>query len=649
MRFTEVSQPTKLSMESLENREVPAAFGVPWGNAQNLTVSFAADGVKVAPYEQVNNWASNSLYSSLGKNMSQATWQDEALKAVQTWAAPANINVGLIPDNNMAFGPDGASFSAAKPADLRYGAIPQSNEVAAITTPYNLISGNRAGDVILNANTAFTVGGANGTKDLYSVLLNESANALGLSDTNTQSSARYGRYTGVRSGLSTTDVTDIQAMYGARQNDGFEGLFGNSTIETATPLTSTLTSGIYIAFADASIASLSDVDTYKVSTLGNTSTVQVRLNTAGVSLFTGTVEVYNSAKQLVATKSITTPTQGDISMSFVANPNINFWVRVKPSQQNVFGVGTYKLRVGLNADPKPLEPAAVLPYVKYGTDGGTDNLITGARNLTYTTPGYAANTNFTVRGVIESGSDRDMYAVTVPLTSKPMSITIDPGQSFQIQPEVHVFSDVNYKWVQPTKLVQSTDGRWVAQFPGQLAGTKLYLGVKNIDGVTTSGEYEMTVDFNTPVVETQTLVQGITSTANSLNTVSLAVPESTFFHFGVEAWNTPSKGTGTHILMSIINSAGTTVATLSANSGLNSMQTYLMAGNYTVRFQSKDSNGNNNGGANYKWSAMRLSDPIDVYDPLDPGNQTPPVVVKPVNPIDDIWFISNPWSDPIGG
>ena len=38
----------KLRVEPLEGREVPAAFGLPWGNAGHLTLSFAPDGTSVA-------------------------------------------------------------------------------------------------------------------------------------------------------------------------------------------------------------------------------------------------------------------------------------------------------------------------------------------------------------------------------------------------------------------------------------------------------------------------------------------------------------------------------------------------------------------------------------------------------------------------
>ena len=38
---------TRLAVEGLEPRDVPATFGIPWANGTALTVSFAPDGADV--------------------------------------------------------------------------------------------------------------------------------------------------------------------------------------------------------------------------------------------------------------------------------------------------------------------------------------------------------------------------------------------------------------------------------------------------------------------------------------------------------------------------------------------------------------------------------------------------------------------------
>lgn len=652
-------RPAELHLDPLERRDQPSVFGVPWANAQNLTLSFANDGVQVAPYQLVTQPQLSQLFSKLNGTMSTAAWQFEILKAFQTWAAPANINIGLVPDNGAAFGPEGADFGLAPGGELRLGAMGLSGEVAAVSTPYHLLSGNRAGDVVLNTAQNYSIGGANGTRDLYSVLLNEAANALGLDDSVDSTSARYGRYTGVRTGISPGDVLQITRMYGARQNDAYDTATGNSTFATATPL-AFLTPfgqfGVFIATATGSIASTSDIDTYRVTTRSDTSTLYVRLNTAGRSLFTGTVEVFNAAQQLVATRSITNPLSGDINFSVggVAK-NANYFVRVTPARTDAFGVGTYRVQVGSNVDPRIYTPSDPSAFISYPADNGTKDWIQTAQPLTYGTPGFAPGTRYIVRSELEVGGDHDTYSVTVPATGQPLSVVIDPGKSFQIKPEVYLYR-AGYFWVDPLRLVQSPDGRFVAQSRAPLtAGETIYLEVRAAGGSTAGGQYQMTVDFNTPQADSKKLAEGQMATWNAVHQVSMAVPESTFFHFTLEAWKNvlPGSpyGTGAGVRADILNGSGQLVTSFAADSGLNSVQVFLTTGTYTVRFTGLNSSGQVSGGAWYQFRGARLSDPIDVYDPNDQGTQTPPVTVTyldPTDDADDMWFIADPWSDPIG-
>ena len=88
------SRPSKkqfqLTVQSLEDRTVPAVFGNPWADARHLTISFVPDGTAV------NGAASNLFQTMQGQS---ATWQREILRALQTWVAAANIDVDLVPDS----------------------------------------------------------------------------------------------------------------------------------------------------------------------------------------------------------------------------------------------------------------------------------------------------------------------------------------------------------------------------------------------------------------------------------------------------------------------------------------------------------------------------------------------------------------------
>jgi hypothetical protein len=653
-----LKRPTRLKLETLEHRDQPTVFGVPWANAQNLTLSFASDGVKAAPINGYGDYSISELFKELNTNIPTATWQFEILKAFQTWAAPANINIGLVNDNSTSFGDFEADRTQTPNGELRIGAVPLSPTVAGITTPFHLLSGNRSGDVLLNMTHSFTIGGANGTRDLYTVMLNEASNALGLDDTIDSTSARYGRYSGVRSGISTADRTSIVNMYGARTNDIYDRTANNSTFATASviPLQNPPgRSNVFIATADGSIASTTDIDFYRVTTRRDTNSLFVRLNTAGRSLFTGKVEVFNAARQLVTTRSITNPLSGDINFTVPgAAANSNYFVKVTPARTDVFGVGTYRLQVGMNQDPRNFTPADPLPYINYGSDNGTNDWITTAQRLTYTTPGSATGTRYQVRAQLENGAaERDTYSVVVPNTGKPLSVVIDPVFSNKIKPEVHLYR-AGYSLIDSLRLVQTPDGRYVLQSRAPIvAGETLYVVVKGVAGSTGSEPYDMLVDFTTPAVSSNRLAEGTMAPGNTSHAMRMTVAESTFFHFALEAWRNVygPYGNGSQVRAEIINSLGQVVDTLSASSGLSSSQVYLAAGTYTVRFTGLNAAGQISSGAWYQFRGVRLSDPIDVYDLNDHASHTPPVTFAYLDPIDDsddLWYIADPWSEPIG-
>src|SRR5262245_10367216 len=57
-------------LEALEDRCVPATFGIPWSDAAHLTLSFAPDGTTLGPEQ-------STLFSTLDAAMPRAVWQRE--------------------------------------------------------------------------------------------------------------------------------------------------------------------------------------------------------------------------------------------------------------------------------------------------------------------------------------------------------------------------------------------------------------------------------------------------------------------------------------------------------------------------------------------------------------------------------------------
>src|SRR5262249_43589372 len=82
-----------LTMEVLEDRTLLTTYGVPWSDPRHITLSFAPDGTAISHYQ-------STLFQTLNARFQTAdptVWQTAILRAFQTWAAYANISIGVVP------------------------------------------------------------------------------------------------------------------------------------------------------------------------------------------------------------------------------------------------------------------------------------------------------------------------------------------------------------------------------------------------------------------------------------------------------------------------------------------------------------------------------------------------------------------------
>src|SRR5439155_12617913 len=277
----------RLFAEQLETREVPATFGVPWPDPQHLTVSFAPDATSA-------NGSANALFQTLNAHSpTTAAWQTEILRALQTWAVQANINIGIVSDGGQAIGTSGSLQSDTRFGDIRVAAIPEGPGALAITSPVDMLAGTRSGDILLNSAANLNIGGGPLQYDLYSVALHEAGHALSIGDSLDINSPMFEAYQGVRTGLTPGDIANLRALYGSRLADQYEGTAGNSTIASATKMKDPA--------VQADITTNGDVDVYEYKMPGYAgSSVTVRVQTAGVSLLTPKLTVYDANGNLVA-------------------------------------------------------------------------------------------------------------------------------------------------------------------------------------------------------------------------------------------------------------------------------------------------------------------------------------------------------------
>src|SRR5262245_44789807 len=217
MRRHNAFRPT---LEHLEDRAVPAAFGIPWRDGEHLTLSFAPDNTPIAGHL-------SDLFAGLGSTLTEAAWQQELLRAVQTWAVQANINVGLVPDSGDAFGIAGRTQGDARFGDIRIGAQHMTAEVSSVSVPHDpFVSGTLAGDVFLNSSLSFS------RTNLLAVALHEFGHALGLDHSTDPKSVMFSHFNPLTA-LNATDIAAIRALYGARGPDQWEGDKSNDTLRFA--------------------------------------------------------------------------------------------------------------------------------------------------------------------------------------------------------------------------------------------------------------------------------------------------------------------------------------------------------------------------------------------------------------------------------
>src|SRR5207244_3728623 len=110
--------------------------------------------------------------------------------------------------------------------DIRIAARPRESNTdgnLAGAAPFEYSGSTWTGDVILNSSVNFGVGNGGAAYDLYSVLLHEAGHVFGLDHNTADPQSVMREAYAYHTGLSASDVSALQALYGVREADDYEG------------------------------------------------------------------------------------------------------------------------------------------------------------------------------------------------------------------------------------------------------------------------------------------------------------------------------------------------------------------------------------------------------------------------------------------
>ena len=651
-----------IRLEQLETRHL-MAFGTPWPDARNLTLSFPNDEVAVGAW-------SNDLRRTLDQVTDRQVWQTEVARAFQTWAVETNLSIGLRNDRSDSFGTVGLPVRDPRFGDFRIGAFPQSESVLANAVPFSSQSGTWAGDLLLNSDVDFVwsdwssgIPQSASEVDLFSVLLHEAGNSLGIADNTNPSSVMFQSYNGPKGTLTSIDRDAIRSLYGVR-SDVYEAK-SNNTIGTATVIRR-LTTTADVTSIRGSINNRNDADFYRYIPRAGQSEISVRLEAFGVSFLKSSIEVLNSRGEKISDAKVDSIFENNMSIRVSSLDSMDqLFIKVTSNSDDVFGLGEYKLV--LDYRPESQQPPLYPPMQGDEDDDnawqhvnidqlfqsaglidseiGKSDSIELAREMSVP-QGFLNNTRFDALSSLRNPTDVDFWKFSTPaaiegrlhLTFTPLASAIQ--SSFAV--DIVNASGVSVK----DKAIIRSDGSWSIEIYQPSPSTTYYVSVKTNPIIQHSGiNYMLSVNLATQPLNAQSLFSG-TITGNASTDHYLSIHKTQLYHFDLLASNSTSDN---GVQMTIIDlRTGLDVFVIATpNQVRRGDAVWLDEGHYMVRFTPRNRLGRNTRSISY---SARIAELSDDQGPrlIDPSKPPPPPFSRPgtppvLPPIRVVVPIESPW------
>src|SRR5579883_1060989 len=603
--------------EALEDRALPATFGVPWPDPGHITLSFVPDGTQTP-------LGPSDLSKVLAEAGGVTAGEEIILSAFQAWAAQANLNIAVVPDSGDPLGINGAVQGDPRFGDIRIAAVGLSPESVANSLPFSFTGTTLSGDVMFNANMPFGVGNNPSIYDLYSVAIHEAGHTLGLDHNDVPGSVMNKDYS-YRTGLSATDIVSIQQLYGARQPGTFGAVSGNNTPGTAAGIPFTLSGDLQTT---GDLTSMGEAQYFKFTAPALTamlSGVTVRLKASGLSLLTAQVTVYDAFGRVVATTASTDPMNNDLLLSFRTGLfGGNYTIKVQGASGNAFDIGSYKLAVDYLSLNSLLAP--ITTTLTGVVDGGVVTPLLGGVLGIQTNNANDSRFDAAYIGQLYGSSDVDTFRISTEKYAAGTSVTLNVMvwglNANPVDPEVRVF-DENGNPV-AFEVLANQSGLFSVQVLNAVAGEYYYVQVlANKNGDQSAGRYFFAANFDQLPLMMFTGLSGGTANPGTTSPIdTLTIGEAGVYQFALGA---QSAENGATVTMQIYDENGNLVMTLTAIAGrpVATATKDLKAGTYTVTYSAAKAN---TAPVNFGSFMEELS---DLSGPYATSTATPPSSTSP--------------------
>ena len=603
-----------LHNDSLESRCVPATFGIPWPNAEHLTVSFAPDNTTlISGQPNLLNQTLDSQFSVSATlaDSPNSLWKKSVLQAFEIWSAQSILNFGIVSDSGSKFGASGQATGDSRFGDIRIGGVELAPNALAVSIPFDPgMAGTSSGDMIFNTSLNLN----QSSDELLRIALHEVGHTLGL-DSSLNPQSVMSSPLGSRTTLDDSDILAIQALYGKRNSDNFETRTPNNSSSNATRLKAqTSRNAIVPVVAYGDITTPSDVDFYSVEVPSKYSgQVTLKLQTSGLSLLNAKISVMDDKGAVIGRSFVQDIGGGSASVVIPSvTPGSKLLVKIEPIANNAFQVGSYGLAASFD-NASLVSSDRLSEFLKgfhpdLSPEELASQLIDGNSCQDHQDEGDDHGTTFHETGRFADSKDTDFYQIASESDlGSVLTIRVFSTGTTEVNPQIVVTKPNGT--VIPSRILINDNGQMTVQLTGITGSDPVRIRLKSETGQV--GNYQMEAFFTKIASENRTFLSGDLTSSSPTQNYKFYVAQSQVFQF-LNTLNLESGSNGTSRLeASVIDSWGRVLWSMTVGTGSPESTDPVILNTGEYRFQVRLlTTSTTPVSANFKLNGSVISDPV---------------------------------------